>query len=61
MKNTCIAPRELIRLMIELGELTLGIIVSKAGLVLRLVCGRYRVTLELGAQPAPAPALPVGA
>ncbi|HEX8108584.1 MAG TPA: hypothetical protein VF516_12710, partial [Kofleriaceae bacterium] len=48
------------RLMLELGDLTLGAIVTTAGLADRAVCGRCRVTLEEVGGRAPA-ALPAGA
>jgi hypothetical protein len=46
-----ISPRPLFRLMLELGDSMLGVIVTTAGLVVRLVYRRhsYRLTLGLGA------------
>jgi hypothetical protein len=47
----CVSPHPLFRLMLELGDSMLGVIVTTAGLVVRVVHGRrsYRLTLGLGA------------
>lgn len=45
--------------MLELGKLTLGIIVSTAGIAVRFMHPRCRITIEIGGQAMPA--LGVGA
>lgn len=48
-----IAPRALLRVMVDFGRSALGIIVTVGGMVVRLTHGGFRFTLELGVQARP--------